>query len=890
MSADSPNTSTITISPLVTNKRSKDFFATPPAAGGVYGNAIGGGGGSRNQGANGNNFMQPPAHGRPGRVFSTPGAGLSRLGSGSGSSQLQQGQTQQGTEKDQQSSVNTKQQMMKQQLSGHSNFEHNPIRQSSLSHQADYQSISDLNNNEDNQRTFSGDDSIFQDMGSAAAAAAAANRSISQDNSSGNNNNNNNHNKRNPLHNSAESEEEVPLTQAQKLRIWRHDALLQHHYETSIYIGDKVLSLTNDPNDVFWLAQVHYMSGNYLTARNLLSRPEFENSVSCRYLAGLCLMKLEQWDEALDVTGEVNPFKTDRSIKNPDGGIKLEASMCYLRGQIYAKQNNFERAKECYKEAVLVDAKCYEAFNELIKNHLMTPDEEWELLSLIDFDDADNNGELVKLLYTTRLNKYKNVALYEEAEQTLKDEYNLNDNVDVLLSRADLLFIQCKFQQCLDICEKIIEKDSLNLSALPNYLSCLHELGGKNKLFLTAHKLAENYPNNCMTWLAIGIYYFSIKKTGEARLFFSKASMINPNFGPAWIGFAHTFAAEGEHEQAISAYATASRLFPGIHLPNLFLGMQYLQINNLTLANEYLNASYSLCSTDPLLFNELGVLNYHKNQLAKAESFFIKALHSAKNLDSDSKTWASIHCNLGHVYRRSNRLDESLKHFNKVLKITNDVNVFSAVSLVYLKLGKLSKAIETLHIALSLSPEDPVASDLLKKALETSINYNNNNFFNKTEEIITLTQDSNKYADGLSLSNRSFKANKRDVTQRLTGGNKTQLLMMGNSSLNTVESIARRGGGGGGSGGGLHSSPSVHPISSNIGSSGSGSSKFAADETPTGNPNKNRVNVIGQGSGSGSNSLANYNSNQDLNLIVEDLRRGDDSSDEDDEIMEIESD
>ncbi|OUM53088.1 hypothetical protein BVG19_g2338 [[Candida] boidinii] len=883
MSADSPNKSTITISPLVTNKRSKDFFATPPAAGGVYGNAIGGS--SRSQGTNGNNFMQPPAYGRSGRVFSTPGASLSRLSSGSGSSQLQQEQTQQGHEKDQNTGLSsTKHVMMKQQLSGPSNFEHNPIRQSFLSHQTDYHSMNDLDSNRDNQRTFSGDDSIFQDMGtSQSAATAAANRSISQDTST-----NNNNNKRNPQHNSAESEEEVPLTQAQKLRIWRHDALLQHHYETSIYIGDKVLSLTNDPNDVFWLAQVHYMSGNYLTARNLLSKPEFENSVSCRYLAGLCLMKLEQWDEALDVTGEVNPFKTDRSIKNPDGGIKLEASMCYLRGQIYAKQNNFERAKECYKEAVLVDAKCYEAFNELIKNHLMTPDEEWELLSLIDFDDADNNGELVKLLYTTRLNKYKNVALYEEAEQTLKDEYNLNDNVDVLLSRADLLFIQCKFQQCLDICEKIIEKDSLNLSALPNYLSCLHELGGKNKLFLTAHKLAENYPNNCMTWLAIGIYYFSIKKTTEARLFFSKASMINPSFGPAWIGFAHTFAAEGEHEQAISAYATASRLFPGIHLPNLFLGMQYLQINNLTLANEYLNASYSLCSTDPLLFNELGVLNYHKNQLAKAESFFIKALHSAKNLDSDSKTWASIHCNLGHVYRRSNRLDESLKHFNKVLKITNDVNVFSAVSLVYLKLGKLSKAIETLHIALSLSPDDPVASDLLKKALETSINYNNNNFFNKTEEIIRLTQDSNKYTDGRSdfsssLSNRSSRATTtREATQRFTGGGKSQLLMMGNSSLNTaVDGIGRRGG--------LHSSPSVHPISSNVGSSGSGSSKFAADETPTGNPNRNRLNVIGQGTGSGSNSLTNYNSNQDLNLIIEDLKRGEDSSDEDDEIMEIES-
>ncbi|ODV83408.1 hypothetical protein CANARDRAFT_238264 [[Candida] arabinofermentans NRRL YB-2248] len=616
----------------------------------------------------------------------------------------------------------------------------------------------------------------------------------------------------NSAHPLSNEDEEIPLTQADKLRLWRHDALMQHHYVTAIYVGDKVLSLTDDPNDAFWLAQVHYSNGNYQIARNLLSGPKFEDSVSCRYLAGLCLIKLEKFDEALDIIGEVNPFKADHSIKNPDGGIKLEASMCYLRGLIYSKQNNFEKAKECYKEAVLVDVKCFEAFSELVSNHLMTPDEEWELLNLLNFDDADNNNELVKLLYTTRLNKYKNVNLFEEAEQRLKDEYSLNENVDILLSRADLLFIQCRFQQCLELCEKIIQKDELNLSVLPNYLSCLHELGGKNKLFLMAHKLAENYPNHCITWLAIGIYYFSIKKTNDARMFFSKASMLNPNFGPAWIGFSHTFAAEGEHEQAISAYATASRLFPGIHLPNLFLGMQYLQMNNLTLAHEYLMSSYFICPTDPLLLNELGVLYYHRAQLSKAESFFQRALGAAKNLDSDAKAWSSIHCNLGHVYRRLNIHDKALNHFQKVLRISRkDVNVHSAIGLLYLKIGKISKAIEVLHIALSIQPNDPIALDLLNKSLESNLHITNKKLL----------------SDNLSLTG---------VRQ---------------SSNIAFES----------------SSSSLPP-------------KAQVLQTPLNKPVKN-LKFIGE------------DKKRDLDLIVEDLKRGEDSSDDDDdddEIMEIESD
>ncbi|ODV58571.1 anaphase promoting complex subunit CDC16 [Ascoidea rubescens DSM 1968] len=520
------------------------------------------------------------------------------------------------------------------------------------------------------------------------------------------------------------------LSQADKLRLWRHDALMQHHYKTAEYIGDKILALTDDPSDAFWLAQVYYSAGNYIRAYQVLSTKELSQSIACRYLSGLCLTKLNRWDDALDVIGESNPFKREDNVhnKNYDGGVKLEASMCYLRGMIYANQNNFDRAKECYKEAVQVDAKCFEAFDELIHNNFLTAQEEWDFLNTLDFEDANDNQELVKLLYITRLNKHYNIPKFEEAESILKEEYNLTNNNDILLSRADLLFIQCKFQKCLEICEKILKNDEYNVSIMPNYLSCLHELGAKNKLFAMAHKLAQNQPTLSISWLAVGIYYLSINKISEARKYFSKASIMNPNFGQAWIGFAHTFAAEGEHEQAISAYATAARLFPGTHLPNLFLGMQYLQMNNLTLAEEYLTTSYQICNTDPLLLNEMGVIYYHKNDLKKAEYYFLKAFSASRNLNSDSKAWLSIHANLGHVYRRLNSFEKSLECFNQVLKISSkDANVYSAIGLVCLKMNKIDKAIENLHDALALAPSDPVANDLMKKALEENSKSSINN-------------------------------------------------------------------------------------------------------------------------------------------------------------------
>lgn len=517
---------------------------------------------------------------------------------------------------------------------------------------------------------------------------------------------------------------EEPLSRAEKLRLWRHDALMQHHYDTAEYIGDKILSLTNDANDAFWLAQSYFNRGDYLRANLLLNREtHFMQSLSCRYLAAYSLIKLEKWDDALDVLGETNPFKDHvYKVRNTDGGIRLEASMCYLRGLVFANQNNFEKAKEAFKEAILVDVKCFEAFNELVSNNYLSPSEEWELAGQLNYADADDNDELIKLLYTTKLSKYLNNKKFEEAENILSEEYRLGDNTDLLLSRADLLYIQCNYDKCLSVCTKAMEKDPCNLSLLSNYLSCLYELGGCNKLFLKAHQLAESHPTNLLTWLAIGIYYLSIGKIIEARKFFSKATMLNPSSGQAWIGFAHTFALEGEHEQAISAYAFAARLFPGTHLPNLFLGMQHLQMNNVNLAEEYLLASYQICNTDPLLLNELGVIKYHKNSLQKAESYLQEALDAAKYLNSDSQIWISIHCNLGHVYRRSNQPYKALDCLNQAFKLShrNDSNILSSMGLLYLKLGDTSKAINVLHDALALSPADPVASDLLKRALESN--------------------------------------------------------------------------------------------------------------------------------------------------------------------------
>lgn len=403
--------------------------------------------------------------------------------------------------------------------------------------------------------------------------------------------------------------------------------------------------------------------------------------------------------------------------------------MCYLRGLCYAKQNAFDRAKECYKDAVRIDVLCFEAFDQLMKNSLMSPSEEWEFLDSLDFDSVTTSdgshstpqeaAQFTKMLYTTRLSKYSRPDDFSAAVETLSTHYNLSSNPSILLAKAELLFTNCRFRDALSLTTQIIETDPYNFSAMPIHLAALFELKSTNSLFLLSHDLADSHPEEPCTWLAVGTYYLSIGRIPEARSYFSKASVMDPHFGPAWIGFAHTFAAEGEHDQAISAYSTAARLFQGTHLPQLFLGMQNLSLGNLSLAKEYLSTAYSMCENDPLVLNEMGVAYYQESSYDEAIRTFELALSIAEDIDAAPSSWLDTRINLGHAYRKSKRYAEALREFEEVLRLGGkDATTFAAKGLVLLEMEDYYEATVALHQALAISPQDPMATELLNRALE----------------------------------------------------------------------------------------------------------------------------------------------------------------------------
>ena len=125
-----------------------------------------------------------------------------------------------------------------------------------------------------------------------------------------------------------------------------------------------------------------------------------------------------------------------------------------------------------------------------------------------------------------------------------------------------------------------------------------------SELFYLAHQLVEEYPQQAVSWFAVGCYYHVVADFENARRYFSKATTINHRFAPAWVGFGHAFAAQDESDQAMAAYRTASRLFPGSHIPWLGIGTEYLRTNHLHLALQYIRQAQELCPQEPLVLHE----------------------------------------------------------------------------------------------------------------------------------------------------------------------------------------------------------------------------------------------------------------------------------------------
>ncbi|KAL5564884.1 hypothetical protein UlMin_028048 [Ulmus minor] len=524
----------------------------------------------------------------------------------------------------------------------------------------------------------------------------------------------------------------------EKLRGVVRDCVSKHLYSSAIFFADKVAAFTNDPADVYMQAQALFLGRHYRRAYHLLNASKIVlRDLRFRYLAAKCLEELKEWDQCLlmlgdakvDEDGNVYDTKDCNVIYldkyGEDREINISSAICFLRGKAYEALENRAQARLWYKAAIKADPLCYEALECLIENHMLSSEEETTLLSSLPFGPEDG---WLSSFYSCLIKKYDKEYVVEAKFKELEQEScsnkpsepsfirSLKSNSDLLAYKAEY-YQQCgEYQKCFELTSTLLEKDLFHVKSTLVHLAAAMELGYSNELYLMACNLVKDYPQKALSWFAVGCYYYCIKKYDQSRRYFSKATSLDGTFPPALIGYGNAFAAQEEGDQAMSAYRTAARLFPGCHLPTLYIGMEYMRTRSFKLAEKFFMQAKTICPLDPLVYNELGVVAYHMKEYSTAVWWFEKTL--ALIPCPLSEMWEPTVVNLAHACRKLKMYEEAISYYEKALELsTKSVSTYSGLAYTYHLQDDFTAAITYYHKALWLQPGDQFCTEMLSVAL-----------------------------------------------------------------------------------------------------------------------------------------------------------------------------
>ncbi|KAE8680101.1 Anaphase-promoting complex subunit 6 [Hibiscus syriacus] len=524
----------------------------------------------------------------------------------------------------------------------------------------------------------------------------------------------------------------------EKLRGVIRDCVSKHLYSSAIFFADKVAAITEDPADIYMQAQALFLGRHFRRAFHLLNASQIVlRDLRFRYLAAKCLEELKEWDqcllmlgdEKLDEHGNAYDIKDNSAMyldkDGEDREINISSAIYFLRGKAYEALENRAKARQWYKAAIKADPLCYEALECLIENHMLTCEEETSLLSSLQFGPEDGwlssfYSCLIKKNYKENVVEAKFKELGKESSITNLCSQSLmralKDNTDLLACKAEYYHQSGEYQKCFELTSALLEKDPFHLKCTVVHLAAAMELGQSNELYLMASSLVKDHPQKALSWFAVGCYYYCIKKHDQSRRYFSKATSLDGTFAPAWIGFGNAYAVREEGDQAMSVYRTAARLFPGCHLPTLYIGMEYMRTHSFRLAEQFIMQAKAICPADPLVYNELGVVAYHKKEYNQAVWWFEKTLALIPN--PLSEMWEPTVVNLAHAYRKLKMFQEAISFYEKALTLsTKSLSTYSGLAYTYHLQDNFSDAITYYHKALWLKPDDPFCSEMLNVAL-----------------------------------------------------------------------------------------------------------------------------------------------------------------------------
>ncbi|KAA3676167.1 anaphase-promoting complex subunit 6 [Paragonimus westermani] len=287
----------------------------------------------------------------------------------------------------------------------------------------------------------------------------------------------------------------------------------------------------------YLVAQCHYACVEYEEALNILEDsekcPSHLLNTSITALVTGCLPKChtpnnsgQKLDKSL--LARVRNSLSSCAENELLGGFtwkSLQSSVALLKGKIHEGLENRVVAVQYYREALILDVTCYEAFEKLIHFQSATALEEITLLVQLDFAGQlePKLAKLVEFLYEDKISKHctPSTKIPEELDA-------LHENVDLAVNMAGRMLDLCQFQKCYDITSK--KASQLDKCFGPTWLALGHAFasdGEHDQAIASYCTAAQVIQGSHVPIMYIGIEYSASNNRNLADRFLFQAYKLN---------------------------------------------------------------------------------------------------------------------------------------------------------------------------------------------------------------------------------------------------------------------------------------------------------------------------------------------------------------------------
>ena len=361
--------------------------------------------------------------------------------------------------------------------------------------------------------------------------------------------------------------------------------------------------------------------------------------------------------------------------------------------------------------AIHIDHSNIEAWETVLQGWLLSSDEKQRLFKSIAWS---HDQQAVAALLEPYLNRAS-----ENSDQLSTDRFRLART----FRRA---FLSGNAASVSSLMNKV-KKDELALLNVAELASvALYQQGDSATLFALASRMLKHEPVCPDAFFVGGMYYLSIKRFDVARKFFSKAK----GSVHGWIGYGLAFSFSDESGHAISAFRSATVMFPKCVFPWLYAGIESIRTNELKLAQSFLISALALCDGDNtgtesrlrgLVLNEIGMI------CLKAEQFDIAAenmrLCCQLSEEIPNPFVSVMFSNLGHAMLKIRDMDGAVKAFEMAISHNRlNGNALAGLGYCHHCRGNLSRAIDLYSSSLYQLSGNRKAENLVNNLIQLAVN------------------------------------------------------------------------------------------------------------------------------------------------------------------------